>query len=62
MSRAGRRTIYLSGSAVLGLLLLVIGILGFFVDSKPNAAYGVGVLMIFIQFAFNVTLGPGCTS
>lgn len=62
MTRAGRRTIYLTGSVVLGFLLLVIGILGFFVDTKSGAAYGVGALMILIQFSFNVTLGPGCKS
>lgn len=50
----------MTGSVILGLFLLIIGILGFFVDRLPKVAYGVGALMILIQFTFNVTLGPGC--
>lgn len=43
----------------MGMLLGIIGILGFF-PSNLNAAYGIGVLMILLNFAYNISIGPLC--
>lgn len=59
MGRIGRRIFYLYGSTGIGLLMLVIGILGFIPD-QTNTAIAVAVVMIMVNFVFKISLGPTC--
>lgn len=59
MGRIGRRIFYLYGSTGIGLLMLVIGILGFIPD-QSNTAIAVAVVMIMVNFVFKISLGPTC--
>ncbi|KAK7935869.1 hypothetical protein PG985_001364 [Apiospora marii] len=59
MGRIGRRVFYLYGSTGIGLLMLVIGILGF-VPDQTNTAIAVAVVMIMVNFVFKISLGPTC--
>lgn len=40
-------------------ILGVIGILGIF-SGNPNVAYGIGSLMILLNFGYNISVGPLC--
>ena len=42
-------------AAILG----VIGILGFF-PNNSGAAYGIGSLLILLNFGYNISVGPLC--
>lgn len=55
----GRRTLYLAGLLLQALLLLITGILGV-VPSRPGITYGIGAILILINFVYNVTIGPLC--
>ncbi|WOO84078.1 Maltose permease MAL61 [Vanrija pseudolonga] len=55
----GRRTLYLAGMLLQALLLLITGILGV-VPSRPGITYGIGAILILINFVYNVTIGPLC--
>ncbi|RSH89188.1 hypothetical protein EHS25_002300 [Saitozyma podzolica] len=57
--RFGRRTVYIGGQAFMGVTLGAIGILGFY-PSSAGAAYAIGALLVVLNFAFNVSVGPGC--
>ncbi|KAK7954092.1 alpha-glucosides permease MPH2/3 [Apiospora saccharicola] len=59
MGRVGRRVFYLYGSTGIGLLMLVIGILGF-VPDQTHTAIAVAVVMIMVNFVFKISLGPTC--
>jgi SP family general alpha glucoside:H+ symporter-like MFS transporter len=54
----GRRTFYLCGTAAIALFQLVLGVLG--VAGAANVALGVAVMMIMIQLAFKLSVGPIC--
>lgn len=56
LNRIGRRTIYTGGIALMSLVCLVIGILGFF----ENTSLAVGSLLIFLNFSYNISIGPVC--
>jgi hypothetical protein len=43
----------------MGGILGVIGILGIF-KGNTNAAYGIGSLMILLNFGYNISVGPLC--
>ena len=58
MSRFGRRQVYIGGQVALGVILLVMGILGC-IPAK-NVSYGIGALLMLINFTFACTLGPSC--
>ncbi|CAN9463927.1 unnamed protein product [Alternaria alternata] len=58
MGWVGRRTFYLYGSASIGLCMLIVGIMGFAVDSATDVAIPVAVFLIFVQIAFKISLGP----
>ncbi|KAJ7152083.1 trehalose transport-related protein [Mycena filopes] len=58
LSRFGRRTLYISGLALMSAVLLVIGCLGF--TSSPNAKWASGALLVFLNLAYNATLGAVC--
>ncbi|KAK8038284.1 alpha-glucosides permease MPH2/3 [Apiospora phragmitis] len=59
MGRIGRRVFYLYGSTGIGLLMLIIGILGF-VPNQTNTAIAVAIVMIMVNFVFKISLGPTC--
>lgn len=54
----GRRTSYLCGTAAIALFQMVLGILG--VVNKGEVALGVAIMMILIQMAFKLSVGPLC--
>ena len=56
LNKVGRRTIYIGGIALMSVISLVIGILGFI----PNTSMAVGILLIFLNFAYNIGIGPVC--
>jgi SP family general alpha glucoside:H+ symporter-like MFS transporter len=55
----GRRKIYLWGQAIAAVQLGVIGILGCIPQSK-EVSYGIGAIMMLLNFTFACTLGPVC--
>jgi len=59
--RFGRRTVYIAGQVFMAGILGVIGILGIF-SGNPNVAYGIGSLMILLNFGYNISVGPLCKS
>lgn len=54
----GRRTFYLCGTAAIALFQMVLGILG--VAGGSDVALGVAIMMIMIQLAFKLSVGPIC--
>lgn len=60
MSRAGRRTLYVNGLALLTLLLLLIGLVS--ISSSKGASWGIGSLLLVYTFAYDLTIGPVCYS
>lgn len=59
MEKVGRRPIYLWGQVIMAFVLLAMGILGCF-RSHNSTSYGVGALLVLINFTFACTLGPSC--
>jgi SP family general alpha glucoside:H+ symporter-like MFS transporter len=62
MSHAGRRTLYIYGTAFLATLLLIIGCLGTLSTDNTNAQWAIGVLLIVYTFSYDATVGPLCYS
>lgn len=58
MGRIGRRTFYLFGTGGIGLMMLVIGILGFFVKGNASTPYAVAAMLVIVQIIFKISLGP----
>ena len=58
MSRAGRRTLYITGLVLMSLLLLVIGFCG--LSSSPAASWAVGSMLLVYTFIYGTTVGPVC--
>ena len=58
LSVFGRRTIYIGGMACMCVVLFIIGALGFHVNKSVN--FGMGGLLIGLNFIYNSTLGPVC--
>ncbi|KAJ6103202.1 sugar transporter [Penicillium sp. IBT 16267x] len=56
----GRRTLYLSGQAVQGAVLLIAGILGCISDS--GVSWGVGAMLLVYTVCYDATVGPVCYS
>lgn len=61
MGWIGRRTIYLYGSGVLCLLLLVIGACGARQNEKA-ADWAIGSMLLIFTFTYDFTVGPVCYS
>lgn len=49
---------YLTGIALMGLFMLIIGIIGTINTDKQ--AIAIGVMLVIIRITFKVTLGPAC--
>jgi len=58
MGRIGRRTFYLFGTGGIGVMMLVIGILGFFVKGNANTPYAIAAVLVIVQVIFKISLGP----
>nr|XP_018260033.1 uncharacterized protein I303_08105 [Kwoniella dejecticola CBS 10117]OBR82191.1 hypothetical protein I303_08105 [Kwoniella dejecticola CBS 10117] len=59
LGKVSRRHIYIAGCAGMAIALGVIGILGFFPNNN-GAIWGLGVLLIILNFVYNITVGPTC--
>jgi MFS transporter, SP family, general alpha glucoside:H+ symporter len=60
MSRAGRRTLYTNGLALLTLILLLIGLIS--ISNSKGASWGIGSLLLIYTFTYDITVGPVCYS
>ena len=60
MGRVHRRTFYLCGIAAIAVAQLVIGIVGVVPVSAATTGIAIAVMMIIINLAFKVSLGPAC--
>ncbi len=56
MARFGRRSLYIAGIGLMGLVCLIIGVVGFVQTSSASLA--IGVLMIVLNLSYNVSIGP----
>jgi SP family general alpha glucoside:H+ symporter-like MFS transporter len=56
MSRAGRRTLYVSGLAIMTLLLLIIGLIS--ISNSKGAAWGIGSLLLVYTFTYDSKFLP----
>ncbi|WVW85182.1 hypothetical protein I302_107220 [Kwoniella bestiolae CBS 10118] len=59
LGKVSRRHIYIAGCGGMAIALGVIGILGFF-PNNHGAIWGLGVLLIILNFVYNITVGPTC--
>lgn len=57
MGRIGRRVFFFCGSTSIGILMLVIGIMGF-VPGAKNVALTVAIVLILVNLIFKLSLGP----
>ncbi|KFY23853.1 hypothetical protein V493_05587 [Pseudogymnoascus sp. VKM F-4281 (FW-2241)] len=62
ISRAGRRTIYLSGVAILCVILMIVGFISLAPSSNTSAAWAIGVMLLVFTFVYDFTVGPVCYS
>ena len=60
MGRVNRRTFYLCGLGAIAVAQLVIGIIGVVPVSVATTGIAIAVMMIIINLAFKVSLGPAC--
>lgn len=59
INKVGRRQIYLVGQALMAIQLGIIGILGC-LPQNIAISYGIGAIMMSLNFTFACTLGPIC--
>jgi len=62
MQRAGRRTLYVWGLAIMFIILLVIGFVGIEPRTNKSASWAIGSLLLFYTFIYDLTVGPVCYS
>ncbi|KAF2209062.1 hypothetical protein CERZMDRAFT_114196 [Cercospora zeae-maydis SCOH1-5] len=62
MSKVGRRTLYLYGTAILGAALLVVGGLGSVSTDNTDAQWAIGAVLLTYTFIYDATVGPVCYS
>ena len=62
MQRAGRRTLYVWGLAVMFILLLVIGFVGILPKTNKSASWAIGSMLLVYTFIYDLTVGPVCYS
>ncbi|TVY82806.1 Maltose permease MAL31 [Lachnellula suecica] len=60
MSRAGRRTIYLNGSCILCVLLLIIGLTSIAPASNVPSRWAIGSMLLLFTLIYDLTVGPVC--
>ena len=59
---AGRRTIYLWGTAALSTLLFIIGMIGIAPTGNNAASWAIGSMILVFAFTYDLTVGPVCYS
>ncbi|KAM0272187.1 hypothetical protein ACHAQH_008810 [Verticillium albo-atrum] len=59
MTWFGRRTMYLAGLSAMFTILMIMGFLGIPADTS-GTSWAVGVLVIVMVFAFQLSVGPAC--
>lgn len=57
--RWGRRTIYMTGIAAIGLCHLIVGVIGF-TPKTSGSSYGIGVILVLLNLSYNLGVGPAC--
>lgn len=62
MAKFGRRTLYLSGQAIMFTLLLITGLLGIIPAGNTGAQWAIGSMLLAYTFAYDATVGPVCYS
>ena len=62
MQRAGRRTLYVWGLAIMFTILLIIGFVGIEPRTNKSASWAIGSLLLFYTFIYDLTVGPVCYS
>ena len=62
MTYAGRRTIYLWGTAALSTLLFIIGMIGIAPTGNSAASWAIGSMILVFAFTYDFTVGPVCYS
>ena len=62
MGYIGRRNIYLYGTGILCILLLVIGLVGTAPASNNSASWAIGSMLLIFTFIYDLTVGPVCYS
>ncbi|GAM86433.1 hypothetical protein ANO11243_044470 [Dothideomycetidae sp. 11243] len=62
MTKFGRRGLYLSGQAIMLVVLLVIGLLGLISKHNTGAQWAIGSLLLVFTFTYDATVGPVCYS
>lgn len=60
MTRFGRRTMYLSGTSAIIVILLIVGFLGLAPGTNKKASLAGGIMIILMIFCFQLSLGPIC--
>lgn len=60
MSRLGRRTIYLNGSCILFILLMIIGFTAIAPASNNASRWAIGSMLLIFTFVYDLTVGPVC--
>lgn len=60
MSYIGRRTLYVYGLAILAVLLITIGGLGFASRETMGASWAIGALLLVYTAVYDATVGPVC--
>ncbi|KAF4618416.1 hypothetical protein G7Y89_g14886 [Cudoniella acicularis] len=60
MSRAGRRTLYLNGSCVLCILLLIIGLTSIAPSTNLPSRWAIGSMLLIFTFVYDISVGPVC--
>lgn len=59
--RFGRRRMYIASQVLMGILFGIIGVLGCLDNANSGSiSTAIGVCMILITFAFNISVGPAC--
>lgn len=61
-SRVGRRSIYLNGSCILLILLLIIGLTSIAPSSNIASRWAIGSMLLIFTFIYDLTVGPVCYS
>ncbi|KAH7021332.1 general substrate transporter [Microdochium trichocladiopsis] len=58
MGRVSRRAFYLFGTSGIGFMMLIIGIVGFFVNQNKTMPIVVAAMLVIVQIIFKISLGP----
>jgi len=60
MRYVGRRTLYLTGLAIMFIILIIVGFMGIPKDGPPVLGWISGGLLMLFVFTYDITVGPVC--